>query len=337
MLPLHYSSCFVPYQNRPSLFPSHFQNPRLPLQSFPIKLHQPHPITFPLPSSSHTQQHHSSQTNKPTQNEKDEDGIPANFVKTLAKFKSSHNHIRVLEVSRRADHPFAGSRLLLLDTPGNIHSISFRFKLLTNTYFDVFATLPPILPPGPIGILGFGAGSAARLVLELYPDAVIHGWELDPSVVSVGREFFGLSKLERQYPDKLFIYLGDALKADVRDGFSGILVDLFCKGSLIPELQESETWEKLKRNLRGGGRIMVNCGGSCVEAEDPRRDGNLIKEETLKAMNQVFGGELFVLDLGRRKEDSCIALTGKLPSVDVWKRAMPLSLRCYVDMWTPFS
>lgn len=74
-----------------------------------------------------------------------------------------------------------------------------------------------------------------------------------------------------------------------------------------------------------------------MEAEDPRRDGNLIKEETLKAMDRVFEGELLVLDLGRRKEDSCIALTGELPSVNVWKEALPLSLRCYVDMWSPFS
>ncbi|TQD76300.1 hypothetical protein C1H46_038186 [Malus baccata] len=97
-----------------------------------------------------------------------------------------HNYIRVLEVSKRADDPFTGSRLLL-DNPGNIHSISFIFKSLTSTYFDVF-TFPPIILPGPIGILGFGAGSAARSILDLYPEVVVHGWELDPSVIGVGRE-----------------------------------------------------------------------------------------------------------------------------------------------------
>lgn len=124
-----------------------------------------------------------SDTSKPQTNKKTtEDGIPIDLVKTLARFKSRYNFIRVLEVSRKSDHPFAGSRLLLLDTPGNIHSISFLLKLLTGTYFDVFATFPPILPPGPLGILGFGAGSAAKLILELYPQGVIHGWELDPAV-----------------------------------------------------------------------------------------------------------------------------------------------------------
>ena len=77
------------------------------------------------------------------------------------------------------------------------------------------------------------------------------------------------------------------MNASVRNGFSGILVDLFCKGSLIPELQDLGTWEKLRK----GGRIMVNVGGSCVEAEDSRRDGTVVTEESLKTMHKVFGDQ----------------------------------------------
>lgn len=253
------------------------------------------------------------------------------------KFKSRYNYIRVLEVSRRADHPFRGSRLLLLDGPGNIHSVNFLFRTLTETYFDVFATLPPILPPGPIGVLGFGAGSAAKLILELYPEVVIHGWELDPAVIDVGREYFGLSKLEKQYKDRIFIYIGNALNASLRDGFSGILVDLFSKGCLLPELQDPLTWKKLKKGLRKGGRIMVNVGGRCVEAEDSKRDGKMVMEETMKAIHEVFPDQLYVLNLGNRKDDSSIALTGHLPNSKEWKKALPKPLRGYVDMWTPFG
>ena len=36
---------------------------------------------------------------------------------------------------------------------------------------------------------------------------------------------------------------------------------------------------------------MVNVGGSCVEAEDSRRDGKVIMEESLKAMHKVFGDQ----------------------------------------------
>ncbi|KAF3437503.1 hypothetical protein FNV43_RR20257 [Rhamnella rubrinervis] len=194
------------------------------------------PIHF-LPLTAKSQQTHHSTSQSKTQDE----GISAEDVKVLVKFKSRYNYIRVLQVSRKADHPFAGSRLLLLDEPGNIHSISFLFKSFTDTYFDVFATLPPILPPGPIGILGFGAGSAARLILELYPQVVIHGWELDPSVIAVGREYFGLSKLEKQYQDRLFVYVGNALMASVKGGkedssvaLTGALPDLDALTKALP-------------------------------------------------------------------------------------------------------
>lgn len=156
-------------------------------------------------------------------------------------------------------------------------------------------------------------------------------------MISVGREFFGLSKLEKDHPQRLFIYIGDAFRANVRDGFSGILVDLFSKGSLVPELQDPKTWEMLARCLRKGGRVMVNVGGSCVEPEDKRRDGRVVMKETLKAMRRVFGEKLFVLSLGNGKnEDSSVALTGDLPDLDAWKEKLPRSLAGYVDMWTPF-
>ncbi|KAL3716836.1 hypothetical protein ACJRO7_008418 [Eucalyptus globulus] len=266
-----------------------------------------------------------------------DDGIPADDVKTLARFKSRHNYIRVLEVSRRCDHPFAGSRLLLLDSPGNIHSISFLLKPLTSTYLDVFATLPPILPPGPIGVLGFGAGSAARLLLELYPRGVVHGWELDPAVIDVAREYFGLSRLEKDHRDRIFVHIGDALKASARDGFAGLLVDLFSRGRLVPELQDPRTWERLRKELRRGGRLMVNAGGSCVEAEDKSRDGRVIMEETLEAMREVFGEQVQVLRLGNRQDDSSLALTGRMPDLDAWKAGLPKPLRRYVDLWRPIS
>ncbi|BAT76048.1 probable polyamine aminopropyl transferase [Vigna umbellata] len=266
-----------------------------------------------------------------------DDGIPAEEVKILAKFKSRHNYIRVLEVSRKAEHPFRGSRLLLLDGPGNIHSISFLFTSLTKTYFDVFATLPPILPSGPIALLGFGAGTAARLLLDHYPQAVLHGWELDPAVIQVAREYFNLGKLERENQQRLFIYIGNALNATVPNGFSGIVVDLFSKGCLIPELQEPATWEKLRGQLRKGGRIMVNVGGSCVEPESRLRDGKVVMQETLRAMKEVFGEELFVLNLGNRKDDSSLALTGDLPPPEEWKKRLPGPLKSYTQMWMPYS
>ncbi|KAI3939044.1 hypothetical protein MKW92_018441 [Papaver armeniacum] len=323
-------------QSLVTLKPFQIDNPLKNVKNLRFSLNQKRNVAIEA-SKSNSQKQYLTNDRKKIEEKSVEEGIPIDQVKTLVKFKSRYNYIRVIEVSRRADHPFAGSRLLLLDAPGNIHSVSFIFKLLTETYFDVFPTFPPILPPGggPLGILGFGAGSAARIILELYPEVIIHGWELDPSVISVGREYFSLLKLENDSPGRLFINIGDGLNASARDGFSGILVDLFCKGRVIPELQDSTTWEKLKGSLRKGGRIMVNVGGSYIEAEDSSIDGKMVMEKTLNAMYQVFPGQLFVLSLGRRKEDSSIALIGDLPHLDSWRLLLPASLRSYVKMWTP--
>ena len=74
----------------------------------------------------------------------------AHVLQLVTDVRSPHNHIRVADVSpRAAGHPLAGARLLLLDDPGNIHSLSFprcaRRCPLTATYLDAFATLPPLL------------------------------------------------------------------------------------------------------------------------------------------------------------------------------------------------
>ncbi|KAG2238441.1 hypothetical protein Bca52824_092321 [Brassica carinata] len=49
----------------------------------------------------------------------------------------------------------------------------------TDSYWDEFASLPPIVPDGPIAIYGLGGGTAARLILELYPSTQLEGWEID--------------------------------------------------------------------------------------------------------------------------------------------------------------
>lgn len=153
----------------------------------------------------------------------------------------------------------------------------------------------------------------------------------------MARKFFSLGKLEKEHEDRLFINVGNGLHASRKDGFGGVLVDLFGGGCLLPELQSTRFWERLRKGLRKGGRVMVNVGGRCVEAEDKMRDGEVVMEETLKAMERVFGDRLYVLGLGDRKEDSCIALTGDFPNTEMWKNGLPRSLRDYVDMWTPYS
>jgi len=304
-------------------------------------------------------------------------------------------------VARRAQHPLAGARILLLDKPGNIQSVYLPQKVLTDSYYDVFATLPPLLPKGgPIGILGLGAGTAARILRHFWPAMDIHGWELDPAVIMVARQFFNMSELEegkelvasscifasdedkytrvfaggREMNEegasthcclsesntanmmvgnirtqacnqcltsgKLHVHIGDALNLSnitIPGGFAGLIVDLFAGGAVIPALQQIETWQQLGEKLSPGGRIMVNCGGSCVEAEAGQnvRDGQIIMEETLVAMAMAFSGNKVCRKNLGGSGNNTIALTGPTPDLDVWKQALPECLREGATGWVP--
>jgi hypothetical protein len=80
---------------------------------------------------------------------------------------------------------------------------------------------------------------------------------------------------------------------------------------------------------------MVNCGGSCVEADDESaKDGETTMQETLAAMVKVFPDEVFPLKLPGRGNNS-VALTGPSPDLPAWEQALPPALRDGVYDWTP--
>ena len=118
----------------------------------------------------------------------------AHVLQLVTDVRSPHNHIRVADVSpRAAGHPLAGARLLLLDDPGNIHSLSF----------------PRCARRSSRAVLGFGAGSAARALLHFHPDLSVHGWELDPAVLAVARDFFGLAELKKDHAARLSVHVSE--------------------------------------------------------------------------------------------------------------------------------
>ncbi|KAJ1270027.1 hypothetical protein BS78_06G023200 [Paspalum vaginatum] len=305
----------------------------------------PNPI--PLPSARPILRLSSTNTAAAAARSPDAHPLP-DELQLVADVRSPYNHIRVADVSpRAAGHPLAGARLLLLDAPGNIHSLCFprraagALATATGTYFDAFATLPPLLPRPSVAVLGFGAGTAARALLQLYPDGrlAVHGWELDPAVLAVARDFFGLAELEAAHAARLTVRVGDALRAaePPPGGFRGVLVDLFSRGSVLPELQDPGTWRRLAGILARGGRMMVNCGGRCVEAEEEGRDGGEVKDATLRAMAVAFGkGMVSVMEV----DGSWVALTGPpvtAPEEEAaWKEALPAELRRFVDAWRPY-
>ena len=122
-------------------------------------------------------------------------------------------------------------------------------------------------------------------------------------------------------------------------GFGGVLVDLFANGSVLPELQKAATWRQIAGMVTPGGRMMVNCGGGCVEAEEEGRDGEALKDATLQAMAAAFGeGMVAVLSV----DESWVAMTGSVAwsseeAAAAWKARLPPELGHYIDMWKPYN
>ncbi|CAN6463754.1 unnamed protein product [Victoria cruziana] len=229
----------------------------------------------------------------------------------------------------------------------NIHSIYMKETKWTGSYWDEFASLPAIVPSGPIAMLGLGGGTAAHLMLDMWPALELHGWEIDEILIDKAREYFGLSALEKRNDagGVLHVRVGDALSPDVAvvGGFAGIVVDLFADGKILPQLEEASTWMELGKKLMPNGRIMVNCGGALDEdcSLDKRMDhvhlsshGILGKNPAVEAMCEAFS-EVSWKEMEQRESLNFLALTGPLPDLDQWAQAVPQKLSSNVRQWKP--
>nr|VDD55991.1 unnamed protein product [Brassica oleracea] len=142
--------------------------------------------------------------------------------------------------------PFCFLLLYLLDSTKKTHSaINKGGENWTDSYWDEFASLPPIVPDGPIAIYGLGGGTAARLILELYPSTQLEGWEIDDILIEKAREYMELSELDKltSKGGSLRVLIDDALSLseDVSGKYAGnvwIIVDLFADGKDLDQLQQ---------------------------------------------------------------------------------------------------
>ncbi|XP_059662070.1 uncharacterized protein LOC132308102 isoform X2 [Cornus florida] len=216
----------------------------------------------------------------------------------LTALRSRYNDIVIVDTPK--------SRMLLLDSTLNVHSIFNKGQKWTGSYWDEFASLPAIIPKGPIAILGLGGGTAAHLMLELWPSLQLDGWEIDEILIDKARDYLGLSDLEKhtQAGGILRVHVGDALSPSVNvpGGYAGIVIDLFSGGRVLPQLQEVATWLELNDKLMPNGRLMVNCGAANDGASSgsdtvthPKIssiDDTWVKNSTIKALCEVFPGNL---------------------------------------------
>ncbi|OMO52501.1 hypothetical protein CCACVL1_29215 [Corchorus capsularis] len=256
----------------------------------------------------------------------------------LTALKTPYNDIVIVDTAK--------SRMLLLDSTHNVHSVLQKGdEKWTESYWDDFVSLPPIVPEGPIAIYGLGGGTAAHLMLDVWPSLQLEGWEIDEILIDKAREYFGLSNLERcnQAGGRLQVHIDDAfspIQNDLPKAYAGIIIDLFSDGKVLSQLQEVETWLELSDRLMPDGRLMVNCGGLSESTIDGKIsyqsvDDTWKQNSTLKALAMAFPGQVSWKRTPEEQGLNYLALTGPLPDLTSWSALVPVCLTEAVKQWRP--
>ncbi|KAF3494379.1 hypothetical protein DY000_02054848 [Brassica cretica] len=288
-------------------------------------------VPFCIKQSDRDQKLTKQESSREEKNEEEEDYWVVTAV------RSKYNEIIIVDT--------VDARYLLLDSTKKTHSVINKGgENWTDSYWDEFASLPPIVPDGPIAIYGLGGGTAARLILELYPSTQLEGWEIDDILIEKAREYMELSELEKltSKGGSLRVLIDDALSPseDVSGKYAGIIVDLFADGKVLDQLQQVQMWHDLASRLMPNGRIMVNCAGikeeKVVTDEKPQLvlgDSVWMLNPSIKVLSEAFPGQV----CWKRTPDSeglnFVALTGGVPDLSDWSSKVPVRLSETVKQW----
>ncbi|XP_059276781.1 uncharacterized protein LOC132030984 isoform X4 [Lycium ferocissimum] len=228
--------------------------------------------------------------------------------KVLTSVTSKHNNIVILDTP--------DSRILLLDSSNNVHSILHKGNKWTHAYW--------------------GGATAAHLMLELWPSLLLVGWEIDEILIEKAREYLGLSDLEKhtEVGGVLEVRIGDVLSPSVTipGGYAGIIVDLFSDGKVLPQLEEVTTWLEMNKMLMPSGRLMVNCGAATKELPNTSSDPWELNA-TINALCEAFPEQVSWKKLPKRAGENYLALTGPLPDLAIWSARLPDQLSSSVKEW----
>jgi predicted membrane-bound spermidine synthase len=169
-------------------------------------------------------------------------------TRTLWTGESIYHVVQVVQLGKL--------RGLVLDEETSLHTAIDEAGGGTNGYWDDFAVGPLLSRGHRALVLGMGGGASIRALRAADPASVVDAVEIDPLVVRVAVEQFGVE------PGRLLrLHVGDARRflAASGDGYDVIQSDLFRGGPDIPShLATVEFFELARRHLRPGGVLMVN-------------------------------------------------------------------------------
>ncbi|MBI5841272.1 MAG: fused MFS/spermidine synthase [Chloroflexi bacterium] len=168
--------------------------------------------------------------------------------------ESAYNYIQVQEVN--------GFTLLRLNDGQGIHSIYHPDTLQFGGPWEQFLVGPYFYAgrkPADVqrmAIVGLAAGTAARQATAVYGDIQIDGFELDPKIVEVGREYFDMNE------PNLNVHVGDG-RWNLEQSpyqYDIIAVDAYRPPYIPPHMTTQEFFEICASHLTDEGVLTLNVG-----------------------------------------------------------------------------
>ncbi len=172
---------------------------------------------------------------------------------------SAYNYIQVQEDAN-------GYRYLYLNEGQGIHSqwhpeiIAYQRTwsfFLTAPYFNASPTTPNEVDS--LAIIGLAAGTIARQYTEVYGDIPIDGIEIDPEIIRVGEEYFGISPQEMP---NLTTYAQDGryMLNQLETKYDVVAVDAYRPPYIPWHLTTREFFQEIARHLTEQGVVAINVG-----------------------------------------------------------------------------
>ncbi len=168
--------------------------------------------------------------------------------------ESAYNYIQVVE--------FDGTYYLRLNEGEGVHSQYNPSTLQYGGPWQQFLVAPFFYAdrnPEDIqrmAIVGLAAGTTARQAASVFPNVVIDGYEIDPKIVQVGRDYFNMN-----LPNlNVFVQDGRWGLAKSPETYDLICVDAYRPPYIPPHLTTQEFFQIAADHLKPNGALAINVG-----------------------------------------------------------------------------
>ena len=203
----------------------------------------------------------------------------------LHEQESTYNYIQVVEED--------GAAKLILNDGHAVHSIYDPDRLLTGGPWDYFMAGPLVVDgAGPETVqramfIGLAGGTGVRQLSAAYGPIRVDGVEIDPEIVEVGRDYFGLDEIPN-----LNVIVADgryALRTS-QETYDLIAVDAYRQPYIPFQLASKEFFDEAASKLTEDGVVVVNAGRT-------QTDYRLV--DALAGTMRASFDRVYAIDVGR--------------------------------------